>query len=141
MIHVGYGLYESAQMGPVGKAGSVEETGNTVVDVMGIRDEMIMKGGGDDGDGMGNAGGELDVAEKEMGLQVLQGNSALVQVYAVPDRAVPSSHGVRAENEMQEQSLGEGNPNRGFSDVNTGALITDDDVMPMEEVENDSITE
>jgi len=33
-------------MEPVGKEGIVDETGNTVVDVMGFRDEMIMKGGG-----------------------------------------------------------------------------------------------
>ena len=43
MIHARHGMYESAQMEPIG---SVEETGNTVVDVMGCRDEMIMKGGG-----------------------------------------------------------------------------------------------
>ena len=36
-------MYESAQMEPIE---SVEETGNTVVDVMGFRDEMNLKGGG-----------------------------------------------------------------------------------------------
>lgn len=43
-------------MDPVGQAGSVEEVANTVVDGM-----RLMDGGGDDVDGMGDAGGELDV--------------------------------------------------------------------------------
>jgi hypothetical protein len=46
MIHARHGMYESAQMDPADKQGSVEEIGNTVVDVMEFRDEMIMKGGG-----------------------------------------------------------------------------------------------
>jgi len=45
MIHARHGMYESAQMDPADKQGSVEEIGNTVVDVMEFRDEMIMNGG------------------------------------------------------------------------------------------------
>lgn len=68
-----------------------------------------------------------------MDFQPPQGNNVLMQVNDVSDRAVPSTHDVRAENEMQEQSVGAGNSNGGFSDVNIGALIFDTNVM--EEVE------
>jgi len=108
---------------------------NTVVDGMRLMDEMIINGGGDDVDGMGDAEGELDGVAEEMDFQLPQGNNVLVQVNDVSDQAVPSTHDVRAEIEMQEQSVREGNPNRRFSHVNTGALIPDDDVLHMEEVE------
>jgi hypothetical protein len=56
-----------------------------------------------------------------------------VQVDDVSDQTVPSAHDVRTENMMQEQSVGEGNSNGGFSDMNIGTLISNTNVM--EEVE------
>jgi len=135
MIDDGRGVYESAQMEPVGQWGIVEEADNTVVDGMGIMDEMMMNDGGDDVDGMGIADGELEMVAEEFALQVAQWNNGHGQVDGVSDQHVQSTHDVGVENEMQEQSVEAGNSKRGFSDLNTDPLNSVTDVVAMEEVE------
>ena len=104
MIDDGHGAYESARMEPVGQSGTVEEAGNTIVDGMGIMDEMMMNGGGDNIDRMGIADGELEMVADEFDLQVAQWPNVRGQVDGVSDQPVQSTHDVGSEIEMQEQS-------------------------------------
>lgn len=49
MTHAGHGMYESAQMEPIGKFGSVGEVGNTLVQVDAMGFWSVAKGNSNGG--------------------------------------------------------------------------------------------